>query len=138
MKTKFTITKFYLVLFALMLFISGKSAFSQNNSINNGNGKLWEKNQNTGNIFNTGLTNYVGIGTENPTSPLEVHGKVLADSIQVNNYIVADSMHVRSLRVGDSSLWIGGIGPATPGGWGYSDSIESSGNKFWTNRVIFC
>jgi len=129
MKTKFTITKFYLVLFALMLFISGKSAFSQNNSINNGNGKLWEKNQNTGNIFNTGLTNYVGIGTENPTSPLEVHGKVLADSIQVNNYIVADSMHVRSLRVGDNSLWIGGTGPWTPGGWGGTDMIASDNGQ---------
>ncbi len=121
--------RIFIVMLVTLLYIPMGSIYAQNNSENNGNGKLWEKNQNTGNIFNTGLTNYVGIGTENPTSSLEVNGKVLADSIQVNNYIVADSMHVRSLRVGENSLWIGGTPPGQFGGWGTSDMIASDNGQ---------
>lgn len=109
MKNLITLIAIYIV------FIS--SVFAQNtlnenraSSENNGQGSLWKKETNTGTIYNNPLNSNVAIGKNTAQVPLDVKGQIRADSIEV------DSIHARSIRVGNNSLWLGGIGPNQPNG----------------------
>ncbi|OFX18808.1 MAG: hypothetical protein A2033_11120 [Bacteroidetes bacterium GWA2_31_9] len=73
-----------------------KSNGNNQGNNNNGQGKLWEKDD--GNIYNYPLNSYVGIGTDEPSVPLEVEGQITADSMRITG----------QLHIGSNSLVLGG------------------------------
>lgn len=103
-----------IAVFLIIILCQSNFIYSQGN---NGQGNLWQKNQTTGNIYNHGLTNYVGIGTNTPQSPLEVKGHALIDSMRV----------IGSLKVGTNSLTLNGGTPIMGGG--YIDEVLSDLGK---------